>query len=101
MAVAADPFTLAVMVTGVFVDTAAVATVKLDETADPAATVTEAGTDATLGLELDRLTVQPPAGAGLLKLTVFDGNGFPPITVFTGRPTEAVKLEPTPLNATV
>jgi NADH:ubiquinone oxidoreductase subunit 2 (subunit N) len=31
------------------------------------------------------LTVHPPAGAGLLAVTVFDGNGLPPTTVFTGK----------------
>ena len=67
----------------------------------PAATCTDAGTAATAGLELDRLTVHPPAGAGLLTATVFDANELPPITLFTGSEIEAVYVTPTPLRVTV
>ncbi len=36
----------------------------------PAGTVTLAGTDATPGMPLDRVTSVPPAGAGALRTTV-------------------------------
>src|SRR4051812_7997643 len=36
----------------------------------PAGTVTLAGPEAAVGLVLDRLTTAPPAGAGLLRVTV-------------------------------
>jgi hypothetical protein len=49
--------------------TALVITVKVVVVA-PAATVTPAGTSATAVLLLDRVTTAPPAGAGLLSVTV-------------------------------
>src|SRR5579862_1115941 len=101
MAVAGDPFTVAVMVTGVPVETAEVVMVNADETMAPAPTVTEAGTDATAGFELERLTVHPPGGAALLRVTVFDGSPAPPMILDCARPTEAVNVEPLPLKLTV
>jgi len=56
-------------VTLVFAATPVVVTGKVVLTA-PAATVTLAGTAATDGLELLRVTTAPPAGAALLKVTV-------------------------------
>jgi len=82
MVVTNDPFTLAVIVTGVLEDTAEVATLKADESVAPAATVTVGGTDAAAGLELERLTVHPPAGAGLLTPTLFGANELPPTTLY-------------------
>ena len=48
--------------------------------ADPAGTVTLAGTDATDGLLLVSVTVKPPAGAEPDSVTV-PVEGFPPTTV--------------------
>ena len=80
--VALAPFTLAIRVTGVLPDTPVVVIVKADETVAPAATGTEAGTDATAVLELDKRTAHPPAGAGLLSTTVLVAVELPPTTGF-------------------
>lgn len=45
-----------------------------------AATVTDAGTTATAGLELDRLTTAPPVGASPSKYTTFAVVDSPPVT---------------------
>jgi hypothetical protein len=73
-----DPFTVPEIVTGVVALTSEVEIVKLEETVAPAATGTEAGADATAGLELTRLTVTPPGGAGLPNVIVFAVTGSPP-----------------------
>lgn len=90
MAVMLYPFTLAVIVTGVLMTTSEVEMVKLEETVLPSLTVTDAGTDAMAGLELERLTVHPPAGAGLLKVTTFEGSAAPPTALCNGSPIEKV-----------
>ena len=70
---------VAVMVTGVEVVTARVVTVKVAVVA-VAGTVTVAGTVATEGVLLVRVTMVPPVGAAALKVTV-PVEGLPPMTV--------------------
>src|SRR5947209_20599120 len=67
------------MVTEVVVDTGLVLTVKVALVALPG-TVTLAGTLATPGLLLDRLTTAPPLGAGALSVTV-PVEELPPVTL--------------------
>ena len=62
------------------VDTAVVEMVKGTEVVIPPATVTVAGTEATVGSELDKLTVVPPAGAPEVSATVFAVVELPPTT---------------------
>jgi hypothetical protein len=83
------------MVTVVVEATAAVAMLKLGEAVAPAATVTEAGTEAIAGFELERLKTNPPAGAGLAKVTLFGVGVLPPFTV------AAARLKETPNGLTV
>jgi len=68
---------VAEMVTVLAAATADVVTVKYGEAVAPAATATDAGT-ATPGLLLDRLTIMPPAGAGLFSVTLFNAVETPP-----------------------
>ena len=63
------PLAVAVSDTVADVVTRVVVTVKA-AVRDPAGTVTDAGTEATDGLLLDRATVSPPAGAALVSCTV-------------------------------
>jgi hypothetical protein len=42
-------------------------------TVPPPGTVTEAGTAAIDGAELDKLTTTPPEGAGAFRITTFEG----------------------------
>jgi hypothetical protein len=74
------PLYVAVIVTDVELATAVVAIVNTGDMVDPAATTTDAGTDAA-GLLLDRLTNAPPAGAAAVNVTRFDAVVEPPITV--------------------
>ena len=69
---------MAEILTGVTAVTAEVIIGKVAEVVAPAATVTEAGTAATLALELDKVTTAPPGGAGALKATVFAEVTLPP-----------------------
>ena len=68
------------MVTWVCAPTKPVAIVKLAEL-EAAAIVTEAGTEATAGLELDRATTSPPAGAWPLRFAVFELVDRPLVTL--------------------
>ncbi len=67
------------MVTGVEAPTALVLTVNVELVA-PAATVTLAGTVATVVLLLESVTTAPPLGAGALRVTV-PCEEFPPTTL--------------------
>ena len=98
---AVNPLTVAVIVTGVLFDTAVVVMVNAEDTVCPAATGTVAGTAATAGFELVRLTVHPPAGAALLNTVTFDAAGFPPITALDESEMEAAKVTPVPPKLTV
>jgi len=60
-------------------DTDEVVMVKYGDAEAPAATVTEAGTT-TPGLLLVKVTLIPPAGAGPVRLTLFNVAGEPPTT---------------------
>jgi hypothetical protein len=57
-----------------------------------AGTNTLAGTPARLELELESVTVEPPAGAGALRFTVFELVDSPPITLFGVRTTELIRV---------
>jgi hypothetical protein len=70
---------VAVIVAEVLLATANVLTVKVLEML-PAGTVTEAGTVATAALLLDSVTMAPPDGAGLVRVTVPVAR-VPPTTV--------------------
>ena len=72
------PLRLAKIATVVEEATAAVLMVKLLETVAPADTVTDAGTEANAGFELDRLKTSPPAGAGLVRIKLFGNRELPP-----------------------
>ena len=69
VAVLLRPLNVAVMVTVLTDVTDCVVTVKVDEPELPE-TVTEAGTDATAGLELVRAMTSPPGAATPLSVTV-------------------------------
>jgi len=58
------------MVTGVLALTAVVVILNTGEVAAPAATLTDAGSEATAGLLLDNLTGAPAGGAGVSRVTV-------------------------------
>ena len=76
---------MAVMVTGVEAATGLVVIVKLGDFVLPAATVIEAGTEATAELELDKLTTAPPAGAGPFNTTTLLGDpGVTPPIMLVG-----------------
>jgi hypothetical protein len=76
------------MVTTPAVVTADVVMVNVGETVAPAATVTEAGTP-TPGSLLVRVTTAPPAGAGLLSVTLLAVVETPPTTEGGDRVTES------------
>lgn len=71
------------MVTTVDAATFMVVIVKFADVA-PDFTVTVAGTEATAGLELDRTTAAPPAGAGPFKYTLLPPLGALPPKTLTG-----------------
>ena len=75
-----------VIVTDVFDLTVEVLTVNV-AVAEPAVTVTLAGTVATAVLLLDSVTLAPPAGAGPLRVTV-PVEGLPPPTEIGFKVTE-------------
>jgi hypothetical protein len=64
--------------------------VNVGDTVAPAATVTEAGTEATVGSLLNRMTTAPPAGACPFSVTVLAVVDLPP-TVLAGDSLTAVK----------
>ena len=66
--------------TGVAVLAGTVEIVKVAEL-DPAGTVTEAGTVASAGAELNKETAVPPAGAGAGSATMFAREVLPPLMV--------------------
>ena len=76
-----------VMFTGVLDATPVVVTVKLPDVA-PAAIVTFAGTAATDGFALERVTTAPPAGAAAVRVAV-PVEGMPPTTLAGLTETEA------------
>jgi len=88
VAVLVPPRYAAEIVTLFDAPTAAVVILNAAE-ADPPATVTLAGVAATLGFELVNATTAPPAGAGLLSITVFAVVTLPPTTVLGDTLTEA------------
>jgi hypothetical protein len=55
-----------------------VVTEKGGDTVDPAGIVTDAGTDAIAGLELDSAIAAPPGGAAPVRLTVLFASVLPP-----------------------
>ena|SRR5580658_359879 len=68
------------MVTGIVTRTAVVAILNADEVAAPAATLTVAGTDATVGLLLASFTGAPVGGAGDSRVTVLEAPAAAPPT---------------------
>jgi hypothetical protein len=58
--------------------TAVVVTEKGDDTVDPAGIVTDAGTNAIAGLELESAIAAPPGGAALVRLTALVASVLPP-----------------------
>jgi hypothetical protein len=74
------PAELAEIVTGVAVLTGTVVIVKLARV-DPAGIVTEAGTAASAGAELNNEIAVPPAGAGAGSTTIFAIEVLPPLMV--------------------
>src|SRR5437660_391741 len=66
------------MVTTTGTATAMVATENIGEVLVPAGTVTEIGTEAALGFELESVTSAPAGGAGAFKLTCPDMAPVPP-----------------------
>jgi hypothetical protein len=69
------------MVTGVADLTAVVVIAKACEFQKPCETVTVAGTAATAGLELVKVMVSPPDGAGPSICTELEGTVAPPCTL--------------------
>src|SRR5687768_9462103 len=69
---------MAVIVAVLCALTELVVMVKFGEAVAPPATVMDAGTEAADGFELLRLTASPPAGAGVLSVTLPLVIGFPP-----------------------
>src|SRR5580658_2687989 len=101
IAVEVTPLNVADMVTGMGAATPVVAIAKAGEAVDPPAIETEDGTDATAGLELERLTSAPPAGAAWLKLMVLEGTWLPLSMVDCERFTATLTPTAVPLSAIV
>jgi hypothetical protein len=101
MAVEVTPLKVAERVTAVGTSTPAVVIVNAGEAVVPPGMITDAGTDAAAGFELERLTSAPPAGAVWLKLMVLEGMGLPLSTAVCARFTMTSTPTAVPLRAIV